>query len=156
MADAAVTTVDAGARRVSRRVLVHAPAAEIFALVANPHRHAELDGSGTVRDTPVTGPHVLKPGDRFTVGMRMFGLPYSITSRVTALETDRVVEWRHPLGHRWRWELTETSPGTTEVTETFDYTRSRSPRAMELLGFPARNATGITSTLRALASRFAA
>lgn len=46
------TTVDAGPRAVSRRITVHAPAAEIFALVANPHRHPELDGSGTVRDTP--------------------------------------------------------------------------------------------------------
>ncbi|MFG1610762.1 SRPBCC family protein [Actinoplanes sp. NPDC049265] len=155
MTDAAVTTVDTGARRVSRRVAVNAPAAEIFALIADPHRHAELDGSGTVRDVPVKGPHTLTVGDRFTVGMRQFGLPYSITSVVTGLEPDRLVEWRHPLGHHWRWELAETTPGVTEVTETFDYSTARSPRVMELLGYPGKNAHGITETLGALARRFA-
>jgi hypothetical protein len=155
MTDAAVTTVDTGPRRVSRRVLVPAPAAEIFALIADPHRHAELDGSGTVRDVPVKGPHALGPGDRFTVGMKQYGVPYSITSVVTGRETDRLIEWQHPLGHRWRWQLAETTPGVTEVTETFDYSTSRSPRALEMLRFPAKNAQGITATLRALAARFA-
>jgi hypothetical protein len=154
MTDAAVTSVDSGPRRVSRRVLVNAPASEIFALVADPHRHAELDGSGTVRDVPVKGPHALTAGDRFTVGMKQYGLPYSITSVVTGLEADRLVEWQHPLGHRWRWELAETTPGVTEVTETFDYSTSRSPRMMEILKFPPKNAHGITATLRALAARF--
>ncbi|MEV7624046.1 SRPBCC family protein [Actinoplanes sp. NPDC089786] len=148
--------MDSGPRRVSRRVRVNAPAAEIFALVADPHRHAELDGSGTVRDVPVKGPHALKQGDRFTVGMKQYGLPYSITSVVTALEPDRLVEWRHPLGHRWRWELASPEPGVTEVTETFDYSTSRSPKVMELLGFPAKNAQGISGTLEALAARYAA
>jgi hypothetical protein len=48
-----VSTVSAGARKVSRRVAVSAPAAEIFALIADPQRHPELDGSGTLRDLPV-------------------------------------------------------------------------------------------------------
>jgi uncharacterized protein YndB with AHSA1/START domain len=156
MADAAVTTVDTGPRTVTRRVRVAAPAAEIFALVADPHRHALLDGSGTVRDVPVKGPHELKLGDRFTVGMRQFGLPYSITSVVTAVERDRLVEWQHPLGHRWRWAINELEPGLTEVTETFDYSTSRSPRTLEMLGYPARNGAGMTKTLRALAARYAA
>lgn len=135
-----VETVETGPRQVSRRVVVNAPAAEIFALLANPHRHASLDGSGTVRDVPVKGPHA--------------GLPYSITSVVTAQEPDRLIEWQHPLGHRWRWELASAEPGATTVTETFDYSTVRSPRVMKLLGFPAKNATGITETLRALAARF--
>ena len=45
-------------------------------------------------------------------------------------------------------------PGTTEVTETFDYTTAKSPRALEIFGQPARNATGITATLQSLAARF--
>lgn len=44
-----VTVVDAGPGRVSRSVEVAAPAAELFAIVADPRRHRELDGSGTVR-----------------------------------------------------------------------------------------------------------
>src|ERR1700710_2565199 len=116
-----VSTVDAGPRRVARRVLVHTPAAEIYAIVSAPHRHPELDGSGTVRDVPIKGPHRLSVGDKFTVGMKQYGLPYKITSTATEVEEAKVVEWQHPLGHRWRWDLVATSPGTTEVTETFDY-----------------------------------
>ena len=35
---------------VSVERVIPAPAAEIFALIADPHRHQEFDGSGTVRD----------------------------------------------------------------------------------------------------------
>lgn len=149
-----VTTVDAGARKVTRRVQVQAPAATIFALVADPHRHPELDGSGTVRTTPVEGPERLSRGATFSVGMRQFGLPYTITSTVTAYEENRLIEWQHPMGHKWRWEFAETPPGTTQVTETFDYTTAKAPLILELTGFPAKNGRGITATLQALASRF--
>ena len=155
MTNAEVTAVDSGARKVTRRVAVQAPAATIFAIVGDPHRHPELDGSGTIRDVPVKGPHVPGEGARFSVGMKQYGVPYTITSVVTAYEKDRLLEWRHPLGHRWRWELAETRPGTTEVTETFDYTTAMAPRALEMIGQPTRNAAGITATLQALAARFA-
>ena len=149
-----VTPIDTGAHRVSRRTVVNASAAELFALVADPHRHPELDGSGTVSDRSVDGPHRLTTGDRFTVGMRQGGVPYKITSRVTACEENRLVEWQHPLGHRWRWEFAETADGRTEVTETFDYGTTKAPWAMKLLGFPTQNAKGITATLEALSARF--
>jgi polyketide cyclase/dehydrase/lipid transport protein len=149
-----VVKVDAGPRRVARQVLVRAPAAEVFALVANPHRHPELDGSGTVRPGPVTGPPVLSAGATFTVGMKQYGAPYKVTSTVTAFEDGQLVEWQHPMGHRWRWELAEVEPGVTRVTETFDYTTSRTPRLLEILGQPGKNAVGITKTLQGLQARF--
>lgn len=155
MTDPVVTTVDSGARKVTRQVQVHAPAADVFALVADPHRHPELDGSGTVRDTDVTGPEKLSQGAKFSVGMKQYGVPYRITSTVTAFTDGRLVEWQHPMGHRWRWELVESAPGTTQVTETFDYSGAKSPRGLELLGQPAKNAKGIENTLTALAARFA-
>ena len=150
-----VETVDAGPHRVARRVRVNAPAADIYAIVADPHRHPELDGSGTVRDVPIDGPQRLTPGDRFTVGMKQYGVPYKITSTVTDFEPGRVVEWQHPMGHRWRWELESTSPTTTAVTETFDYSTLRVPKIMELIGYDKKNGKGIEGTLRALAPRFA-
>jgi uncharacterized protein YndB with AHSA1/START domain len=155
MTSATVTTVDSGARQVTRRVLVHAPAGDVFALIADPHRHPELDGSGTVRDVPVTGPDRLSQGAKFSVGMKQHGFPYTITSTVTAFEDGRLLEWQHPLGHRWRWELAETEPGTTEVTETFDYSTAKAPKLLELFGQPRANGVGITTTLEALAARFA-
>jgi uncharacterized protein YndB with AHSA1/START domain len=155
MSNATVTTVDSGARKVTRRVVVHASAAEVFALLADPHRHPELDGSGTVRAIPVVGPDRLSQGATFTVGMKQHGFPYKIKSKVTAFEDGRLLEWQHPLGHRWRWELAETDPGTTQVTETFDYTGAKAPRMLELFGQPRANGVGITKTLEALSARFA-
>ncbi len=154
MTDDTVTIVDSGPRRVTRRAAVHTDPAQVFAIVADPHRHPELDGSGTVRDIPVTGPDRLSLGATFTVGMKQLGVPYKITSRVTAFEDNRLVEWQHPLGHRWRWEFRETDPGTTEVTETFDYSTAKAPKMLEIFGQPKTNATGITRTLQALATRF--
>ena len=46
MTTSTVSKVDAGPQKVARRVLVKASAAEVFAIVGDPHRHPELDGSG--------------------------------------------------------------------------------------------------------------
>ena len=111
--------------------------------MADPRRHGELDGSGTVHDT-VSGPERLSGGARFAVKMTWYGLPYRITSRVTEFTEDRVVEWQHPLGHRWRWELAPVGEDRTRVTETFAYSRSaRCGPRLEIYGAPARNAKGI-------------
>jgi hypothetical protein len=152
-----VTVVDAGPNQVSRSVEVHAPASELFAIVADPRRHRELDGSGTVRDN-IRGPERLGAGARFSTKMTMFGMPYRITSTVTEFKSDQLIEWRHPLGHRWRWEFAAVTPTTTRVTETFDY-RDTGPvkdrlKYYELTGFAKRNAAGIEATLSRLRDRY--
>ena len=148
-----VTPVDAAARQVSYTVEVPAPADELFALAADPHRHHELDGSGTVR-AAVKGPHRLAEGDRFSVNMKMYGVPYRITSKVTRLVDGRVVEWQHPVGHRWRWEFEPTATGT-RVTETWDYSgvNAATAKVFELMRTPQTNAKGIRRTLEKLAAR---
>ncbi|HTQ20119.1 SRPBCC family protein [Mycobacterium sp.] len=153
-----VTVVDAGPRRVSRSVEVAAPAAELFAMAADPRRHSELDGSGTVRDN-IDAPAELAVGSKFSTKMRMYGLPYRITSKVTALKPGELVEWRHPLGHRWRWEFESLSPTSTRVTETFDYhdagALKNGVKYYELTGFAKANASGIEATLAKLRDRYA-
>jgi uncharacterized membrane protein len=154
-----VTVVDAGPRRVSRSVEVNAPAAELFAMAADPRRHSELDGSGTVRGN-IRAPAELAAGSKFSTNMKMFGLPYRITSTVTALKPNELVEWRHPLGHRWRWEFQSLSPTSTRVTETFDYHDAgavkNALRYYELMGFAKANASGIEATLAKLRDRYGA
>ncbi len=148
-----VTAVDAGPRRVARQVEVAATANEVFELLVDPRRHGELDGSGTVLST-VSGPSRLGPGARFTVNMKQLGIPYRVPNRVVAFVEDRLVEWRHPFGHTWRWELAERAAGRTLVTETFDYSRAWAARMFELSGRTARNAAAITRTLQQLRRRF--
>jgi hypothetical protein len=150
-----INVVDAGPGKLSRSAEVNAPADEIFEMVADPRRHGELDGSGTVQNT-VSGPERLSAGAKFSVRMKQYGLPYQITSRVTDFADGRVVEWRHPLGHRWRWELTPLSDHTTLVTETFDYSKLDPVRAggLRLSGALKHNAAGIEATLTKLQARF--
>ncbi len=152
----AVTVVDAGPRQVSRSVEVAAPVAQLFAMAADPRRHRELDGSGTVRDN-VKAPDDITVGSKFSTNMKMFGVPYRITSTVTAFEPDKLVEWRHPEGHRWRWEFESLSPTLTRVTETFDYRNGGALKLKfyELTRSVTTNAKGIEATLTRLSQRYA-
>lgn len=152
-----IRTIDRGDRVVARQADVHASAADVFALVADPHRHGELDGSGTVKDT-VKGPERLSNGAKFSVGMKQYGVPYRITSTVIDFVDDdnvKAIEWQHPLGHTWRWELHENQPGVTTVTEAFRYASAKAPKVLELFKMPQQNARGISSTLNKLVDRFA-
>lgn len=140
-------------RTVTGSVVVAAPPAEVFALIANPHRHHEFDGSGTVRKA-TSGPERLALGDRFGMDMKI-KIPYRITNRVVEFEADRLIGWCHPAKAVWRYEL-EPVDGGTRITETFDYAASPVAKGMELLKMPQGNAKSIRDTLRRLQQIFGA
>lgn len=105
----------------SARTTIAAPPATVFAILADPRQHPRIDGSGTVRGS-LTGPERLELGSEFGMDMKM-GAPYRIRNRVVELEEDRLIAWRHQGLHRWRYELTPTADGGTEVVETWDLSR---------------------------------
>lgn len=103
------------------------PPARVFALLSDPHRHADLDGSGTVRRVRTSdGP--LRAGSHFDMHMHR-GFSYSTRNTVTELEPDRRIAWSTrpitpPLswligGRTWTYDLV-AEPGGTRVTETWD------------------------------------
>ena len=152
----AVTVIDRGPGVIARRVTVNAPAGELFALVNDPRKHGQVDGSGTVRDN-VRGPEQLSQGAKFTTAMKMFGVPYRLTCTVTEhedTEDRKIIEWEHPAGHRWRWEFVPTAAGTTEVTESYDGTTSKVGSLLEIVGLAGRNVAGIEQTLEKLAATY--
>ncbi|WIM86725.1 SRPBCC family protein [Candidatus Mycobacterium wuenschmannii] len=153
-----VHVVDAGPRRICRSVEVAAPAEELYAMAADPRRHHELDGSGTVR-TNISMPSNLVVGSKFSTRMKVLGVPYRITSTVTALTPNELFEWRHPVGHHWRWQFESLSPTTTRVTETFDYHDAGPIKNAigyyHLIGATKFNVTGIEKTLAKLEDRYA-
>ena len=111
--------------------LIPAPPEEIFDLLATPARHAELDGSGTVRRAHGSDRRI-GLGDSFGMNMR-WGVPYATRNEVTEFEQDRLIAWRTlapgPLslvftGRTWRYELTPAEGGTL-VRETWDTTTER-------------------------------
>lgn len=146
-----VETVNAGDKQVSRRVVVNTPVAEIFAMVANPHRHHELDGSGTV-GANISGPERLTVGATFGTHMKQFGMKYRTTSTATRVEENSVVEWQLGIGQKWRWELESLGPDQTRVTETWDIREIPAVAAFvfKLTGMYGRNAAGIEKTLTQL------
>lgn len=107
--------------------VIPAPAEKIFALLADPSRHREIDGSGTVRDA-TSAPGRLTLGSTFGMNMRL-GVPYSMRSTVIEFEENRRIAWqtRPPLpivdklvgGRIWRYEL-EPVEGGTRVRESWD------------------------------------
>lgn len=144
------TVVD---RKVSASVVVAAPPAEVFALLSNPHRHHEFDGSGTVR-AAVSGPEKLGLGDRFGMDMKI-KVGYRVTNEVVEFEQDRLIAWCHPARARWRYELEPAGTGT-RITETFDYGRSPVRWGIALMKMPQQNATSIRATLDKLQEIFGA
>lgn len=136
---------------VSARTTIAAPPDVVFSIIADPHQHPRIDGSGSVRAV-VDAPDRLEKGAEFHVSMKLFGLPYKITNHVVEYEADRRIAWRHFGGHRWRYELSPTDDDGTEVVETFDYSRYPwfGKAIIEGLGFPRRNERGIEGTLQRL------
>ncbi len=121
---------------------IASPPGPIFDLIADPRRHRDIDGSGTVReardvDPPEDGSDAdsrrLALGSRFGMSMKM-GLPYSMVSTVVEYEENRRLAWqtrgpgpigRHVAGRIWRYEL-EPVEGGTLVRESWDI-RQESP-----------------------------
>lgn len=137
---------------VSGTVTVQAPPAVVFAILADPHQHSRIDGSGSVGSV-IGGPaRITATGQTFTVRMKLFGLPYVIRNRVVEFEAGRRIAWRHFTANRWRYELTPTGDGGTTVTETFDMSRASrvTTAVVRRARFPERNRQGITETLERL------
>jgi uncharacterized protein YndB with AHSA1/START domain len=107
------------------RVIPASPQA-IFDLLADPDRHHQIDGSGTVVAAK-EGSQRLALGSRFGMSMKM-GVPYSMVSEVIELDEPHRIAWqtrgpgrigRHVGGRVWRYEL-QPVDGGTRVRESWD------------------------------------
>jgi hypothetical protein len=125
---------------------IPAPAGVIFDLLADPARHKDIDGSGTVRNAS-EGSQRLALGSKFGMSMKM-GIPYSMVSTVVEFEENRRIAWqprpsigfmrRFAGGRIWRYEL-EPRDGGTLVRESWDIrqevhkktVRGMRPKALE-------------------------
>jgi uncharacterized protein YndB with AHSA1/START domain len=124
--------------------IIPAPPDKIFELLADPARHCEIDGSGTVRNCK-GGSQRLTLGSKFGMSMKL-GIPYSMVSTVIEFDEDRRIAWQTwpPYkfsdklggGRIWRYEL-EPVEGGTRVRETWDISQER----VKAFVRPARNKT---------------
>lgn len=131
---------------------IDAPPEAIFDLLADPARHGDIDGSGTVQDVR-GGSQRLRLGSKFGMSMKFGPLPYRVSSNVVEFEENQLIAWAHFGKHRWRYELEPLDDGArTRVTETFDWSTSAFPKGIELAGYPKKHPANMEATLGRLAA----
>ena len=120
--------------QVSVERVIAAPPEKIFDLLADPARHTDIDGSGSVREA-TTGSARLALGSTFGMAMKQ-GVSYTMVSTVVEFDENRRIAWQSKPpsafgakfggGRIWRYEL-EPVEGGTRVTETWDITQEVKP-----------------------------
>jgi len=136
---------------------VDAGAPELFAVLADPRRHIEIDGSGTLR--PTSGTSVITGvGQVFTMAMTYPSLgEYRTDNLVVEFERDRRLTWATsrtglpPAGVWWTWVLTPGPDGRTTVTHIYDWSRVVDPAVLARVSFPRVSADQLEATVEALA-----
>jgi hypothetical protein len=130
---------------VSRRVA--APADAVFALVSDPARHVDIDGSGMLvlaHDAPpltAVGDTFVMDMDREALGDIPMGR-YQTQNTVTRIEPPRLVEWapggvgRNPYGHVYGYELTAVDAAATDVSLYCDWSGLPERRRSRAVTFP--------------------
>jgi uncharacterized protein YndB with AHSA1/START domain len=124
------TTVPGSDVETVERVIAAQPE-QIFDLLADPRRHHDIDGSGSVRDAK-DSPERLSLGATFSMSMKA-GIGYSMNNTVVEFDENRRIAWQTRgagrIGGRfggriWRYEL-EPVDGGTRVCESWDISQER-------------------------------
>ena len=136
---------------VSVERVIPAPPEKIFDLLADPSRHQDIDGSGSVRDAKNPSGRVAL-GTTFGMSMKR-GIGYSTQNTVIEFEENRRIAWQTSSGGRlgkmiggviWRYEL-EPVDGGTRVRESWDISQARGKAMIKRAGKQTR--TNIEQTL---------
>lgn len=119
--------------RISSTRVIAAPASAIYALVASPEGHVQIDGSGMLVASPDSKP-VTAVGDTFLMHMDRAPLAdipdmgkYDVTVIITNIAEDQLVEWGilandgKPFGYVYGYALKAVGGHSTEVTTYCDW-----------------------------------
>jgi hypothetical protein len=132
---------------VSATTIINAPAEAIFAVLADPAKHAAIDGTGWVRE-PLEGQPLTAAGQVFRMGMYHPNHPdgnYQMANRVQVFDLPHAISWEPGQdvsdgdlrfgGWIWRYDLAPAGPSGTKVTLSYDW--SAVPASLrEHIGFP--------------------
>lgn len=137
--------------------LIHAPAEEIFDLLADPHQQIDADGMDMLRGAdPDAGP-IERVGDVFTMRMHAekMGGDYEMENHVTKFERDVEIGWmparpgHEPHGVQWTWQLEPEDDDSTYVTLVYDWDAVTSEKMLagKFPPFPVEHFTASLQTL---------
>lgn len=122
---------------------INAPAASVFDVLSNPHKHEQLDGSGFVRGLD-RGDRITKAGQQFRMNMTgdHMGGEYQTDNVISAFDENKLIGWKtapagsEPPGWEWLWELKSSGSDSTDVTLTYDWANVTDPEILKLVTFP--------------------
>jgi hypothetical protein len=109
---------------------IAAPAADIFAVLADPQGHVAIDASGMLQDA--SGVPAKQAGDQFVIHMDREALndfpmgKYDVTVDIIEYEQDRLIAWtilgqiKPQIGHVYGYRLEPTDDATL-VTSFYDW-----------------------------------
>ena len=115
---------------------------DVFDVLSNPQRHAELDGSGFVLGDDKSD-RITANGQVFRMNMTgpHMGGDYQTDNTVTGFDPQHLIAWKtapageEPPGWEWVWELQAQGSDSTDVTLTYDW--AKVPAAvLEKISFP--------------------
>ena len=120
----------------------------MFAVLADPSAHADIDGTGWVRAS-VEGGRISTVGQVFRMAMHHENHPdkdYETANLVEVFDEPRAIGWKPGTespdtgelsfgGWTWRYDLEPTGPSGTRVTLTYDWS-AVGPEVREYLHFP--------------------
>jgi len=150
------------AERVTASTTIEASPEAVFAVLADPSAHADIDGTGWVRES-LDGDRITAVGQVFRMAMYHPNHPdkdYKIANRVEVFDEPRAIAWQPGTespetgelsfgGWIWRYDLGATDPSRTTVTLTYDWSAVQ-PQVREHLQFPPFEQAHLDNSLRHL------
>ena len=146
-------------QKITVQRTIDASAKDVFEVLTNPERHAELDGSGFVRSDEKSD-RIQAVGDVFTMNMSgdHMGGEYQTDNHVSAFDPHKMVGWKtapagtEPPGWEWLWELEPQGPDSTLVTLTYDWSKVTDQALLDKVGFPLVKESQLEDSLARLAA----
>src|SRR2546430_14350849 len=122
------------AERVTASTTIEAAPEAVFAVLADPSAHADIDGTGWVREA-LDDDRITAAGQVFRMAMYHPNHPdkdYKIANLVEVFDEPRAIAWKPGTespdtgelsfgGWIWRYDLQATGPSRTTVTLTYDW-----------------------------------
>jgi uncharacterized protein YndB with AHSA1/START domain len=158
-----------GGDTVSASTIINAPAEAIYAVLADPAKHAAIDGTGWVCEA-LDGQPLTAAGQVFRMAMYHANAyhqdgNYRMANRVQVCDPPRIISWEPGQdtgdgsprfgGWVWRYDLAPAGPSGTKVTLSYDW--SAVPGFLrEHIGFPPFPPDHLANSLAHLAGLVAA
>lgn len=146
-------------KRITVSRTIDASAADIFTVLSNPQRHAELDGSGFIVSDDKTD-RITATGQVFTMNMEgdHMGGEYKTDNHVVGYDENKLLAWKtapagtEPPGWQWVWELKPQDADSTDVSLTYDWSAVTDKDLLKKVSFPLVSESELEDSLGRLAA----